>query len=204
MGVRRAGGTLMATAACRPVPRVARAPAVPSQVLGMGIFLLTEVMLFGGLVSAYLVLRGQAAVWPPPGQPRLPVAVTAVNTLLLAASAWPAWRVVPALVAGHGPARRRLIAALTLGLAFLAIQGSEWARLVSYGLTGASSLYGGMFYVIVGAHAAHVAAAAVALTWGIHAAGRGRLGPDGARALRLYWIFVVSVWPPLYALVYLW
>ena len=44
-----------------------RERVVPNGVLGMLIFLLTEVMLFAGLISAFLIIRAQAIVWPPPG-----------------------------------------------------------------------------------------------------------------------------------------
>jgi heme/copper-type cytochrome/quinol oxidase subunit 3 len=49
-------------------------------------FLSAETMFFAGLISAFFVLRLSAAVWPPPLQPRLPVLVTGLNTLVLLAS----------------------------------------------------------------------------------------------------------------------
>src|SRR5204863_302235 len=47
-----------------------------------------EVMFFAGLISAYFVLRMGAAQWPPPLQPRLPVLVTGLNTLVLLGSSF--------------------------------------------------------------------------------------------------------------------
>lgn len=52
----------------------------------MLVFLASEVMLFAALVSAFLVLRAEAAAWPPPGQPRLPVTVSGLNTVVLLCS----------------------------------------------------------------------------------------------------------------------
>jgi heme/copper-type cytochrome/quinol oxidase subunit 3 len=89
----------------------------------------------------------------------------------------------------------------------LVLQGTEWVKLVRYGLTSSSSLYGSLFYTLVGCHALHVLAALFALAWVLHAARSGRYGSDNLDALlgmRLYWVFVVAVWPLLYALVYLW
>ena len=63
-----------------------RAPAVPSGVLGMLIFVVAEAMLFAGLVSAFTIIRASAVVWPPRDQPRLPVEETALNTAALLAS----------------------------------------------------------------------------------------------------------------------
>lgn len=169
------------------------APALPSGVVGMAIFLGTEVMFFAGLVSAYLVLRAGALGWPPAGQPRLPVEVTGANTLVLLASGWTLWR------AGRSRARARwLVATAALGALFLAVQGYEWARLIGFGLTTRSSLYGATFYAIVGAHAVHVVAALAALAW---VAARPR---DGSFVpVRMFWAFVVAVWPVLYLVVYL-
>ena len=50
-------------------------------------FLGAEAMFFAGLIGAYIVFRVGSAIWPPPFQPRLPVAITAVNTLILVSPA---------------------------------------------------------------------------------------------------------------------
>src|SRR5262245_3877022 len=63
-----------------------RRPLLDNVRLAMLFLICGEVMFFGGLVSAFLVLRVTAAQWPPPLQPRLPVGVTGVNTLVLLAS----------------------------------------------------------------------------------------------------------------------
>ena len=65
-------------------------PALPSAVLGMAIFILTEIMLFAGLVSAFSITKAGAVLcWPPPGQPRLPADETLVNTIaLLLSGVW--------------------------------------------------------------------------------------------------------------------
>lgn len=166
-----------------------------------------EVMLFAGLVFGFWVLRLGAPVWPPPLQPRLPVAITGVNTLVLLGSAV---AMVVALDAAARGDRRRLVRWLGvtagLGALFLGVQGYEWVRLVRYGLTASSGLYGATFYTLVGAHAAHVV---VALGWIaalLALAAGGRWSPDrGAplRACAAYWSFVVSLWPVLYVSVYL-
>jgi heme/copper-type cytochrome/quinol oxidase subunit 3 len=183
-----------------PAAIVDERPGVPSPVLAMALLLVTEAMLFAGLVSAYLVLRTAAFEWPPSGQPRLPVAVTGVNTLVLLASGW----ALRGLAGEAARARPKLRTALVLGAAFLALQGWEWVRLLRFGLGASASTYAGLFYATVGTHAVHVAAALVALGWGLVALGRGSLGSAGLRALRMFWWFVVAVWPVLYVVVYLW
>ncbi|MGO9603342.1 MAG: heme-copper oxidase subunit III [Candidatus Binataceae bacterium] len=173
--------------------------------LGVLIFIGSEVMLFAGLISAFLVSRASASFWPPPNQPRLPVVVTGLNTCLLLFSGLTMWRVVR-LLRRHDKtgAVRWMIATTLLGALFLAIQGSEWTHLIRFGLTMTSSLYGGMFYLIVGAHALHLAVAVAVLSFVAARVRRGRYEMDfrGVVACSVYWSFVVILWPIIYALVY--
>jgi len=180
---------------------------VSNSALGLALFIATEVMFFAGLVSAFLVLRaGASAAWPPPGQPRLPVAVTGLNTLALLASGLAMHR---ALIVGRRRGGREAIGWLApsaaLGGAFLLVQGVEWVRLVGFGLTMTSSVYGGTFYTLIGAHAVHVFVGLVALLVVLVKARLGRYSPEdheGLRLCRMYWTFVVGIWPVLYLLVY--
>ncbi len=183
-----------------------RRPLLDNVRLAMLFLICGEVMFFGGLVSAFLVLRVTAAQWPPPLQPRLPVGVTGVNTLVLLASS------IAMVSASRALARddtrtlvRRLLLAGGLGTAFLLVQGYEWIRLVSYGLTVWSGAYGTTFYTLIGTHAAHVVAAVawVGVTAWLAARGRFAEGRTGAlRACAIYWHFVVALWPVLYVAVY--
>ena len=186
-------------------PAAARTrPIVPSPVLGMAMFIATEAMFFAGLVSAFVVLRAQSPDWPPIDQPRLPAGVTGVNTLFLLASAITMERAAAALRRGGKTAARWIAVTLGLGALFLVVQGSEWVRLVGYGLTTRSSLYGATFYTIVGAHGLHVLAAVIALGFAlVRARADAGADPGWIAPWRMYWLFVVAVWPVLYALVYL-
>ncbi len=161
-------------------------PAPDAARLGILIFLGAETMLFAGFVAAFLVFRLGAPVWPPPLQPRLPLGLTGVNTAVLLLSGAALWR-------------GRLGPTVLLGGAFLLLQGYEWTRLLAFGLTADSGVYGGTFYAVIGAHAVHALAglAWLAALW---------LSPAPSRRLaatRLYWSFVVGLWPVLYTLVYL-
>ncbi len=175
--------------------------------LGMLFFICGEIMFFGGLVSAFLVLRVAAPVWPPPLQPRLPLGVTGVNTLVLLASSVAMAAALRALARGDRDTLvRRLVVTTGLGALFLLVQGYEWARLIRFGLTLSSGVYGTTFYTLIGTHAAHVLGALVwlAVTVALAARGRfadGRTGP--LRACAMYWHFVVALWPILYVAVYL-
>jgi heme/copper-type cytochrome/quinol oxidase subunit 3 len=182
-------------------------PRLDNARLAMLFFLSAETMFFAGLISAFFVLRLSAAVWPPPLQPRLPVGITGVNTLVLLASSL---AVIAALRAARRGDRRalveRLAATAALGALFLAVQGFEWARLIHYGLTVTSGAYGATFYTLIGIHAAHVLGALVWLGVTLLLAARGRFVDgrvSGLRACATYWHYVVALWPILYVTVYL-
>ena len=180
-------------------------PKTADPTLGVLIFVGSEAMLFAGLLSAFLVSRASAPFWPPANQPRLPVAITGLNTGFLVLSGFTMWTVVQSLRRHDKKgAMRWMFATIALGALFLAIQGSEWARLISFGLTMTSSLYGGMFYLIVGAHALHLAVAVAVLLFVAARVWRGRYEVDfrAVVACSVYWSFVVILWPIIYALVY--
>jgi cytochrome c oxidase subunit III len=173
--------------------------------LAMLFLLAAETMFFAGLISAFFVLRLGAPVWPPPLQPRLPILVTGLNTLvLLASSVAMAGALRAARRADRKAVVERLAAAAGLGALFLAVQGYEWGRLIHYGLTVTSGAYGATFYTLIGVHAAHVVGALVWLA--VTLASAGRLLDGGLTRLRAcatYWHFVVALWPILYVTVYL-
>ena len=175
--------------------------------LGMLMLFGGETMFFGGLVIAFLQLRLGVAVWPPPGQPRLPIGLTGVNTLVLLASSWTLARALRAVRAGdQAELLRGLGWTWGLGALFLVIQGVEWARLVGFGLRVSSGIYGATFYTLIGVHGAHVLAAAAWLGGVFWLARRGRFTRARHVALEccaMYWHFVVALWPVLYVLVYL-
>jgi len=179
---------------------------LPNGTVAMVFFLFSEVMFFAGLISAYWVLRSGFEVWPPPGQPRLPAGTTAFNTAFLLLSGLTmiqAWRSAAKLYAGQ--LRFWLGTTVGLGAIFLVLQGYEWVRLIGFGLTSRSSLYGGTFYLLIVMHALHVLGAVVFLGLMLRKI-RGFLIQTRQRRLvaqaALYWLFVVLLWPVLYGLVY--
>lgn len=166
-----------------------------------------EVMFFAALVSGFFVLRLAAPLWPPPLQPRLPVFVTGLNTLVLLGSSVSMLGAMRSVRRGERlSALRRFGLTAALGALFLAVQGYEWTRLIEYGLTTSSGAYGATFYTLIGTHAAHVLGALtwLAITLVLVARGRFLDGRDAAlRACAIYWHFVVALWPILYVAVYL-
>ena len=182
-------------------------PLLSNARLGVIMMLGAELMFFAGLIGAFLVFRLSAQVWPPPFQPRLPLGVTGVNTAILLFSALTVhWAVAAARAGQVAVLLRQLAITASLGALFLLIQGYEWARMIHFGLTTSSSVYGGLFYTLIGAHGAHVLGGLIWLATVCWQARRGRFTKRdfaGVQTTRMYWTFVVALWPVLYGLVYL-
>ena len=182
-------------------------PPLSNGRLGILMLLAAETMFFAGLIGAFLVYRMSKQVWPPPTLPRLPIFVTGVNTIILLYSAITMWRSQQMIRTG---VQRRGIYLLSLtcvlGMTFLAVQGYEWIRLVQFGLTMASGIYGATFYTLIGSHALHVLGAVVWLLIVLVRVFVGRYSASrymGVALCGMYWYYVVALWPILYGLVYL-
>jgi len=202
----------MASPDLRVIHSVPRRGLTDPVLFGMAVFLFTEVMLFAGFLSAYLITRNSVppGTWPPADQPRLPFERTAFNTAALLASGVLVWLANRAVARGthakHGSgpegARVPLTLGVLLGVLFVALQGVEWASLLKQGLTLNSSQVGSFFYLIIGCHALHAVCALGLLVWCWAGLVRGRFVVSRFGAAQLLWYFVVLVWPVVWLVVY--
>ena len=189
-----------------PPPRPRRLPPViESEVLAVLIFVGTELMLFAGFISAYQIVGARAAFgeWPPPWDPALPVRTTAVATVALTLSGVAMYLAGRTARANAAHTLRAMIAALVLASGFVVYQLVEAVRMVGQGLTIHSSAHGSFVYLIVGLHAVHCVIALAILGWAITRQSAGTMSPHLLQAVRVFWYFVVGLWPILYAMVYL-
>jgi heme/copper-type cytochrome/quinol oxidase subunit 3 len=188
---------------------VVEAPSRPIADCLIGVLILigTEVMFFAGLIVSFLILRAGSLAWAPVGQPRLPVAVTGLNTMVLIASGVTMYLALGEIRRDRQEATVRWIGiTAALGMVFLAIQGMEWLRLLKYGLRVSSSPYGATFYTAIGTHGLHVSGGLMCLAILLRRAIAGRYCAEshaGLEASAFFWFFVVALWPVLYALFYL-
>ena len=170
----------------------------------MLLFVGVEMMMFAAFISAHAIGRANMVEWPPPGQPRLPLETTAFNTLVLLASGVAMRYAGRQFDAGKVELSFKVLAgSLAGGVFFVGFQGFEWARLLSEGLSFRGSPYGGFFYLIVGAHGLHAIVGLLGVTWMVARLYRSALSREHFLAGRLYWYFVVALWPVLYWRVYL-
>mgnify|MGYP001549253523 FL=1 len=183
---------------------VRREPVLPNGVLGMLIFVATEIMFFSGLISAFVIGKSNAiGGWPPPGQPRLPVEETAVNTAALLASGVALYLANRAFKNDSPNTKRLLGLAIALGGFFVLFQGAEWVALIGEGLTLTSGQLGGFFYLLVGTHALHVLVGFIILLYTYQKLSHDELDRFTFWPAQIFWYFVVGVWPILYWQVYL-
>jgi heme/copper-type cytochrome/quinol oxidase subunit 3 len=169
----------------------------------MLIFIVTELMMFAGFISAFTITRAAYRTWPPIGQPRLPASETLLNTTALLASGVLLYFAQRSFAKQPARTGRLMLASLLLGLFFVVFQGVEWVGLLREGLTMTSSNHGAFFYLIIGTHALHAVAAILALGIIYFKLLRGKLQRSTFLATAIFWYFVVGVWPVLYFRVYL-
>jgi heme/copper-type cytochrome/quinol oxidase subunit 3 len=179
-----------------------------SSYLGMVILLGSWSILFGGLFFAYAGVRMAAPIWPPPGVPRLPLALPTVNTAVLAVSSVAAQRALVAIRAGRRQEMQALLAVTVfLGALFLGLQYVLWANARASGLSiDTGGTYGSVFYALTLFHAAHVAVGIGGLVYVVVGAGLGRWNAAAHGPVRLwtmFWHFVDAVWLATFLSVFL-
>lgn len=176
--------------------------------LGMWLFLASEVMLFGGLFSAYVFLRTGVAHWPS-GAERLNIPLATANTLILITSSMTmalAWTSLK--LDKFADARKFLGATAGLGALFLAIKCYEYWEKISAGHYPSTDNFYAIYYVLTGLHFLHIAAGIVVILY--HVLPGSRLWSRSKQQYTnrievtgLYWHFVDMVWLVLFPALYL-
>ena len=180
---------------------------ISSSLLGMVLFIASEVMFFGGLFGAYFTIRSAATEWPPPDTPHLSAPYAAILTTILVASSVTMQFGVWAIRKNN---QRRLVlwlaVSLLLGAIFLCMQALEYANLIEEGLTLSSGVFGSTFYTLTGFHGAHVAGGAAFILIVLLRARSGQFTAryhDTVEMASYYWHFVDVVWIGLFSTIYL-
>ena len=193
--------TTLAAHGHRPVRRNTR---FGNGFLGVIFFLCSEVALFGSLIFAYLYLRRSLGTWPPPGIPRLEVALPAINTVVLVTSGFFCHYAYTAIK--HGRQRLfmvLLVLTIVFGAAFLGGQAYEYKHLQT---AINHDIFGATFFTLTGLHGAHVSLGVLALITVFLLGLRGRWTRHhnfAVHGVTLYWHFVDAVWVILFAIFYL-
>jgi heme/copper-type cytochrome/quinol oxidase subunit 3 len=174
--------------------------------MGFWVFIGSETLFFGTLISTYMVYRGQSVVGPYPADV-FDLFLTTLSTFVLLMSSLAVVLALEFLQQG----RRKLalfwtMMIIVLGAGFLGFQAYEFTHFHSVGLTLQTNLFGSTFYVLTGFHGAHVTIGVIWLLFLWFDMYRGKLLPKDSLRLEvagLYWHFVDIVWIVIFTLVYL-
>ncbi len=152
---------------------------VDNRKLGMWILIASECLLFGTLIVSYLIFR-RNVVTGPTAEEVLNIPITTVSTFVLLMSSFSIVLALAAIQRGEMKTFRRWILATALGGAvFLGFQVYEFTEFVHLGLGLSVNVFGGSFFMLTGAHGAHVAVGVIWLLALFFTSLRGGLTVDG-------------------------
>jgi cytochrome c oxidase subunit 3 len=187
-------------------PPANRSSRVEPQLLGMLLFIVSEVMVFGAFFTAYFfirVVRGDH--WfPLANGDKLPVAVAGVNALILFSSSLTMhWAQTSIKNGNRFGLKAGILSTLLLGSTFLFVQINEYANL---GFAPHDFAQATIFYGLTGLHGAHVFIGLTLLTMVTVRSFRGHFSPEEHRGVEvpgIYWHFVDAMWAIVYTTVYI-
>ncbi len=187
-------------------PPIHYSSRVPPAVLGMFLFIASEIMLFGSFFTVYffdrVVNHGVNGHWPPP-QFHRPVFVALINTLILVTSSFTMhWATVSIKRGNRVGMQAGLFLTVALGLTFLLTQAIEYHRL---GFNTGDTSFAATFFGLTGLHGAHVFVGLSILAAMVIRAFRGHFSPEdhhGVEIAGIYWHFVDVMWIVVFVTVY--
>ncbi|MDE3032757.1 MAG: cytochrome c oxidase subunit 3 family protein [Acidobacteriota bacterium] len=185
--------------------------------LGMWLFLVTEMVLFGGLFIAYSYMRATYPADFHHAGTELNATLGVTNTLVLLTSSLTVALSIVAIQRGDRlKSMAFLSASLALGVTFLVIKATEWATKFHHGLypnaphlatmPHGEQVFFGLYFTMTGLHGLHVIIGLGVLTYMLIQVARGRISQDRYVQLEnagLYWHLVDVIWIFLLPLFYL-
>lgn len=193
-------------AAPAPQPAGDELTEIPAGKIGLWVFLAGEIMIFGGLIACFILLRIAAGGWASDAA-HVDWQIGTINTLVLLTSSL-TMILALAAVRANKPGAVKLYLGLTvaLGLMFLVVKAYEYTGHIAEGFTPLSGMFWSFYYLMTGLHALHVTGGIVVNFTLLMMAVRGTLGERGRGRIEfagLYWHFVDVVWIFLFPLLYL-
>jgi heme/copper-type cytochrome/quinol oxidase subunit 3 len=174
--------------------------------LAMWVYLGSDCLLFGSLISTYLLLRHRSVGGPTP-EAVFDIPFTSVSSFILLMSSLTMALAVAAIVRGDVHRNRIWLATTAmLGGVFIGGQVYEFTTFYREGLGYTTNIFGSAFYTLTGFHGAHVTVGIIMLMSLLVMSLRGNLGPERAETVEvvgLYWHFVDIVWIIIFTVVYL-
>jgi cytochrome c oxidase subunit III len=183
---------------------------ISNPILGMILFITSEVMFFSGLFAAYFATRAaNVNDWPPRVFQGIldPLGLIMIATIILVASSFTCQFAVWSIRRGdrRGYIRNTAITFI-LGVIFLGMQAIDYTILFGEGMTLASGPFGTTYFTLTGFHGAHVFGGVLMLGVILYRGMAGQFSAkhhDAVEAVSLYWHFVDVVWILLFSILYL-
>ena len=181
---------------------------ISNVVLGMLLFITSEVMFFAGLFAAYFNTRASNHPWPPEEFNHIlnPFSVILVATIILITSSFTCQLAVWAIRRNDRTGFLRNIAiTFVLGVVFLLLQAYDYSILFGEGMTLGSGPFGTTYFTLTGFHGAHVFGGVIMLGVVLYRGMAGQFSSrhhDAVEAASLYWHFVDVVWILLFSILY--
>jgi heme/copper-type cytochrome/quinol oxidase subunit 3 len=179
---------------------------LPNTKIGMWVFLASECLLFGALITTYVLYRGRSLQGPFPADV-FDIPYTSVSSfVLLASSVTMVLALSSAQQRDFGRMRLWLLATALLGATFVGGQVYEFTVFATEDLFLSTNLFSSSFYVLTGFHGVHVTVGILMLLSLIGMSVAGRLPEDPSfpvEMVGLYWHFVDIVWIVIFTVVYL-
>jgi cytochrome c oxidase subunit 3 len=185
-----------------PVPHYSS--RVTPGVLGMFLFIASEIMLFGSFFAAYFFVRVvNGTPWPTPPY-HLPVYVAFINTCILVTSSFTVHWSLQSIKRGNvWGLRAGLLLTFLMGLTFLITQAIEYSRV---GFNTSDGAFATIFFCLTGLHGVHVFVGLTILLFMTIRAFRGHFSAGhhhGVEIGGIYWHFVDVMWIVVYVTVYI-
>ena len=182
---------------------------ISNPILGMILFITSEVMFFSGLFAAYFSTRAANQPWPPAAfkDTLNPLSLIMVATIILITSSFTCQFAVWSIRKGDRKGFIRNISiTFVLGIIFLVLQVYDYSLLFADGLTLGSGPFGTTYFTLTGFHGAHVFGGVLMLGVILYRGMAGQFSSkhhDAVEAVSLYWHFVDVVWILLFSILYL-
>jgi heme/copper-type cytochrome/quinol oxidase subunit 3 len=186
----------------KPIATNRSATGVPTGRLAVWWLIVSEIVIFGGVLCSYIMHRIGHPEWAYQAE-HTNILAGAVNTIVLLSSSLTAVLAHNAAEMGDGKkAAKFFVATIGGALTFLVIKGFEWTNEIRHGFTITSSGFWAFYYTAAGIHATHVIVGAIVMgfvAWdGWHGRELQRFELAG-----IYWHFVDLVWIYLFPLLYI-
>ncbi len=188
--------------ATTPIATGRSAAGIPTGRLAVWWIIVSEIVIFGGLLASYIMHRLAHDSWAEQAA-HTNLLAGSINTFVLLTSSLSAVLAHRAADEGDGPKAARFLGLTMLGgVVFLCIKAAEWTNEIAHGYTITANTFWSFYYTAAGIHASHVIAGVIIMGFVARTAMRNQ-ELQRVELIGLYWHFVDVIWIFLFPLLYI-